>query len=228
MQMELARAEVELPTGLGSTGDMADRLVVEEYPIVAEEVDGPGRFEYLDRIDDGILDRRRAWRQIHARGWDGTGDPPPVVANGETVTLHVDWRHRQLTVSSGGKAVYATTAPWSWVDDPVKTFLSWREHWVLEANEQVIVDGQSLNQVLDYDSVFYWRLIQDRPFFFFCDGDTYGVSYDGQVLPYRYDDIVHYMCCEPAIFNAAGNETMVWFHALRDGMCYYVEMGVYE
>ena len=35
-------------------------------------------------------------------------------------------------------------------------------------------------------------------------------------------------CCEPAAFNVAGNETMVWFHALRDGVWYYVEMGVYR
>lgn len=35
-------------------------------------------------------------------------------------------------------------------------------------------------------------------------------------------------CCEPAAFNVAGSETMVWFHALRDGVWYYVEIGVYK
>jgi hypothetical protein len=150
------------------------------------------------------------------------------VANGETIALHVDSQHTLLTVSCGGKPIYAMTVPWPWVDDPVKAFVSWREHWVLEADKRVIVDGQNLNRALGYDAVFYWRLVRDRPFFFFHDGDTYGVSYDGQVLPHRYDDVVHYACCEPATFNAAGNETMVWFHALRDGMWYYVEMGVYE
>jgi hypothetical protein len=228
MHVELAPAEVVLPAGWESKGDMADRLVVEEYPIVAQEVDRPGRFEYLDRIGDDILDRRRAWRQVHRRDWDGISDPPPVVVNGETIALHVDSQHSLLTVSGGGKPIYAMTAPWPWVDAPVKTFLAWREHWVLEAYKRVIVDGQNLNRALGYDAIFYWRLVQDRPFFFFRDGDTYGASYDGQVLPYRYNHIVHYMCCEPATFNAAGNETMVWFHALRDGMWYYVEMGVYE
>ena len=67
MQAELARAEVTLPAGLESKGDKADRLVVEEYPIVAQEVDSPGRFEYLDRIGDDILDRRRTWRQARRR-----------------------------------------------------------------------------------------------------------------------------------------------------------------
>ena len=30
------------------------------------------------------------------------------------------------------------------------------------------------------------------------------------------------------MFNVGGNGTMVWFHALRDGMWYYVEAGVYD
>jgi len=47
-------------------------------------------------------------------------------------------------------------------------------------------------------------------------------------LPYQYDEVVHYDCCEAAAFNVAGNERMVWFHALRDGIWYYVEMGVYQ
>ncbi len=51
----------------------------------------------------------------------------------------------------------------------------------------------------------------------------------GQIVePYRYDDIVHYLCCEPGMFNAAGNDTMVWFYALRDGVWHYVEAGVYR
>mgnify|MGYP001143051209 FL=1 len=30
------------------------------------------------------------------------------------------------------------------------------------------------------------------------------------------------------MFNVSGNETMVWFYALRDGVWHYVEAGVYE
>ena len=57
---------------------------------------------------------------------------------------------------------------------------------------------------------------------------TIDVSSRGEALPYQYDEVVHYDCCEAAAFNVAGNERMVWFHALRDGIWYYVEMGVYQ
>src|SRR5512133_1863486 len=78
------------------------------------------------------------------------------------------------------------------------------------------------------DEVFGWRLIKGEPFYFFRRSDTTGVSYSGQILPHKYDDVIHYRCCEPAAFNVQGNEDMVWFHALRGGTYYYVEMGLYE
>jgi hypothetical protein len=33
-------------------------LTIEEYPIVAAEVDSPGHFEFLDRMPDAVLARR--------------------------------------------------------------------------------------------------------------------------------------------------------------------------
>jgi hypothetical protein len=30
------------------------------------------------------------------------------------------------------------------------------------------------------------------------------------------------------MFNVSGNQSMVWFYALRDGMWMYVEAGVYQ
>lgn len=228
MQMELARAEAALPAGWPGKGDMAGRLVAEEYPIVDQKTDGPYRMEYWARIGSDILERRRAMRVARSSNWDGLGDPPPILTNGKSIALHIDWQYALLTVSGDGKALYALTVPGFWVDVPLKAFLPWGEHWVVEAGERVIVDGTDINRALGYDTIFGWRLVQDRPFFFFRRGAAYGISYDGQELAYRYDDIVHYMCCEPAMFNTAGNETMVWFHALRDGTWYYVEMGVYE
>ena len=54
-----------------------------------------------------------------------------------------------------------------------------------------------------------------------------GISYDGEVLPVNYDEVIHYRCCEPAAFNVGGSEQMVWFYARRDGAWYYVELGKY-
>jgi hypothetical protein len=114
------------------------------------------------------------------------------------------------------------------VDNPIKGLWWWDGHWVLEVAGEVIVDGGSLNQELGYEEIFGWRLLGGEPFYFFKKGGEIGLSYAGEVLPVRYDEVVHYECCEPAAFNLQGNDSMVWFHALRDGTWYYVEAGAYR
>lgn len=153
----------------------------------------------------------------------------PIFVGNDLVMVKSDYPNesRQFTVWRGDEVVYTHTLTSRRSDYPVKKLRSWQGHWVLEIDEQVIVDGQSLNEELSYDAIFHWQLLKERLFYFFRKDDHVGVSYDGQVLPYRYDEVVHYQCCGPAMFNVRGNETMVWFHALRDGMWYYVEMGVY-
>ena len=91
-----------------------------------------------------------------------------------------------------------------------------------------MIDGRSLNHDRGYDEIFHWQLVKGQPFYLFKKSNRIGVSYAGQVLPYQYDEVIYYRCCEPAMFNVGGNETMVWFHARKGGMWYYVEMGVYR
>jgi Tol biopolymer transport system component len=213
------QADMDVSTAAG--------LTVEEYAAVSDAVDSPPRsgMDYQSRVTPEMLEKRRVWR----RG----AVPPPIdqiVVDSHLVTvINVDptpWN--QFVVQVDGTTVYTHTVTHARADYPVKGLWAWQGQWVVELDGQVIVDGRSLNQALGYDEIFGWRLTAGKPFFFFRQDDQIGVSYDGQVLPYHYDDVVHYMCCEPALWNVLGNETMVWFHALRDGMWYYVEMGVYE
>lgn len=110
---------------------------------------------------------------------------------------------------------------------PVKGLVGWDGHWALELEGEVIVDGESLNKQLGHDRIFAFHILHGQPFFLFADQGTVGVSYAGQVLPQQYNQVVHYQCCEASAFNVEATRDMVWFHGLRDGTWYYVEMGVY-
>jgi hypothetical protein len=151
----------------------------------------------------------------------------PVYAGDDLVEVEVDWNAGLFYVRRAGQVVYTVTPSGPFVEPPVKALWSWDGHWVLEVDGTVLVDGESLNAQLGYDEIFGWQLIAGCPFYFFKQNGQIGVSYGGQTLPYTYQDVAHYMCCEPSMFNLSGNGTMVWFHALRDGMWYYVEMGAY-
>jgi hypothetical protein len=87
---------------------------------------------------------------------------------------------------------------------------------------------RTMGQALGYESVFGFTLLNGQPFYFFQQDDAIDLSYAGQTLPYTYKTVIHNACCEAAMFNVGANDDMVWFHALRGGMWYYVEMGVYQ
>lgn len=197
------------PVSVNSAGD--------DFALLVEKLNGPTylvRRETIEQWDQG--------RHCYI---------PPVFVGDDLVAVEVGEQHERYVVRREGKTVYdftALVAPGPRADNPVRGLWSWAGHWVLEVEGQVIMDGRSLNQELGYDEIFGWRLLKGQPFYFFRKNNRIGVSYAGQELPCQYDEVIHYRCCEPAAFNVFGNEMMVWFHALRDGMWYYVEMGIYK
>jgi len=56
----------EATPGSPGSGVPAPDLSVEEYPIVAQEVDSPEHLEYLQRISAATLGKRQAWREPSA------------------------------------------------------------------------------------------------------------------------------------------------------------------
>ncbi len=127
----------------------------------------------------------------------------------------------------GGREVYSGTAPMM-VSHPVNGFVVWGDHWALELEDQVIVDGEDLGPKLGHDKVFGFQLLGGKPFYFYEADGAIHLSYDGETLPQTYDEVPHNQCCEPAMFNPRANEDMVAFHGLRAGTWYYVEAGVYD
>jgi len=106
-----------------------------------------------------------------------------------------------------------------------QSFCEWAGHWVLEAQEFVILDGRILNHEYGYDEMFDWRLVAGKPFFFFSQNGFVYLSYNDQTLPVTYDYILHDGCCEAgSARNPHGNDSLVWFYGARDSVWYYTEI----
>jgi putative hemolysin len=296
-------------------------LTVDEHAIVAAEVDGPGHFEYTDRLSEELLTRIEGLRahaaeqhltrantalepfgyQLEGRfdaAWNRTfydlfkeGNPEPLLAgispiwpvsvnasgtdfvlvaenapnvtplylqiqagsvepwNGEqsnwlppayvgdtlarvtftgfpTLTYQVELDDGQPTMDA--RAVYSGTAVAVGAYMPLQRFTTWDGHWVLEVDDHLIMDGQDLGADRGYDAAFGFSLIQGQPFYFFVQEERVRLSYSGRTLPQSYDQVFHNQCCEAAIHNIEALGDTVLFHALRDGVWYLVEAGVYE
>jgi hypothetical protein len=161
--------------------------------------------------------------------WDMSASlfTPPVLYGEELISISWEPESGQVEVLQGEQTVFSFVAAFL-VSSPVQGLWSWDGHWLLEVDGFLIQDGRILNQSLDYEDIFGWQLLDGKPFYYFRKGPRVGISYNELVLPAYYDEVVHNRCCEPGAFNAAGNESMVWFYALRDGTWYYVEIGKYE
>ncbi len=154
---------------------------------------------------------------------------PPVYLGDDLVAVENLDNYGQYAVRRGDEVLYTYTASGIIAGThPVKRLQVWEGHWVLETIEGVFMDGESLTEQLGVGEIFHYVIFQNRPLFFFEQGGQVHISYGGETLPYTYDEVVHYRCCEPAVFNIGSNEHMLWFYALKDGTWYYVEIGVYD
>ncbi len=127
-----------------------------------------------------------------------------------------------------GQVVYTVIPDGPFVEPPTKGLWSWDGHWVLELENDIIIDGQSLSAQAGYEAAFGWQLIGGQPFYFFQQGGQIAMSYACTTIePYRFSEVIHNQCCEGSMFNLSGNAFMVWFYAQKDGMWDYVEAGLY-
>jgi len=226
----------EVPDDLPLEASTLGNLALEEYTIIDASVDGPGYLEFRQRIPPAVLDKRRAWRE-RPPAWNYLD--PIQVAGKQIEVTEIDYgdgvpitggvmSSTAILVQSDGQEIYRYNMPMHAGASPLHYLGNWNDRWVVEVNSMLIVDGQIVNQDWGYDEIFDCQELNGQPFYFFVqDGQTH-LSYGGETLPVSYDYVYHGMCCEPAAFNAAGNEQMVWFYALQDGAWRYVELGIYD
>ncbi len=137
-------------------------------------------------------------------------------------------------VELGDQAVHDTAVVYTGTTDavgaymPLRSFITWDDHWVLEVDDHLIMDGQDIGQAMGYDAAFGFARIGGQSFYFFEKDGQVQISYGDQVLPNAYETVFHNQCCEASIHNVEAGPDAVWFHALREGTWYFVEASLDE
>ena len=147
------------------------------------------------------------------------------ILNGEEI-LYPLW-DQKVNIIANGKSIYSLAIVLG-AEFHVDLFTSWNGHWLLENHGMLIQDGVILNEALGYEEMFEWRLLNEKPFYFFRKGPKVGISWDGKILPLTFDDVFYHGCCGYSGYNLRGNKYSVGFFALREGMWRYVELGFTE
>jgi hypothetical protein len=100
---------------------------------------------------------------------------------------------------------------------PARGLWSWENHWILELPGLVLQDGAILNDRLGYPEMFTWRLLKDRPFYFYRKDGLVHAVYDDQVLPDPYDEVLS----DPQWTK----KILVQMHTYESGLVFFARRG---
>jgi hypothetical protein len=92
-----------------------------------------------------------------------------------TITYQVELGAQ--AVPSSTAVVYTGTAVGVGAYMPLRSFTTWDEHWVLEVDDHLIMDGQDIGQALGYDAAFGFARIGVQSFYIFEQDGLVRISY---------------------------------------------------
>ena len=116
-----------------------------------------------------------------------------------------------------------TVLPMNPASGPVRGVYVYEDHWYLEIADILIRDGVVLNEESTASEIFTFHFLNEKPFYFYRQEKDILISYNGETLPIRYQQVVHEpMCCSGGIVNMTLAQDALGFYALRDGGWYYV------
>lgn len=149
-------------------------------------------------------------------------DPPfdPILYKGELLWVRAA-ENAHVQVQKSNQEVVFSFATYFGTHLPVNVFQAWNDHWILEVGDFVIQDGEILNEKFGFEEVFNWRLIRDKPIYFFRKGRRMGLSYNGQFFSLNYEDVARGFCCGLTGNNPGVINNTVRFFGKRDGVWYY-------
>ncbi len=230
-QAERLRDNNQLPlwkSRIKQTSQIVGPYTLEDYAILDPGRYGPFSLEFKAIIPDDVFRKRADLREIEG---NGVGYPvPPVKIGDHTIEVNETWDSTHpknyAEISQDGKEIYRIL-----IRDPAGTsaihgLWAWNDHWVLEVDDHIIIDGQELNTQLGAQATFDWQIMNGFPFAFFIKQNLVFAWYDDKIYPLSYDQVIHNACCEPAMFNPGHNPKIVWFYAHKDNLWHYVEMSL--
>jgi len=214
-------------------------LTVEEYKLSKDSEGGLPEAARMVFDNRQIMEKRKQWRESSSVNRAGSTPEDGMmllhypIRVGDSVVyarLNSDF---EVEIVRDGQVAYVYRNPrtkqMAVFEAMVQGLTDWDGKWVLETfEEEVFVEGESLNDLLGYSDIFEFHLIAGKPFFFFRQDGKVRISYDGQVLPVEYDKVHHYGCCDSSAYNPRVGERIISFYALRGDQWYFVDMGNYN
>lgn len=106
------------------------------------------------------------------------------------------------------------------------------EHWGLNTEGDVVIDGELVGQTQGYREAFGLRVVNGKPVYFVAKEQEIIMVFAGQTVPLKYDQIIHtcYPVYQDVFFHLDIGvlPEILWFFAREGDLWYYVEMEFHE
>lgn len=218
-------------------------LTLDENPLQGPPDSDRGTFLPIGSTQEEVIEKHREERErtVYNNYYQEDGDFYPrtnSLGPGQELTAVLGTStteaFRQIaTLLRGDEEIFSVDAGLPSPALPLQGLWSYSDHWALEvlyADEEnwqgrIYLDGELLNESLNYQDAFGFQLLGGKPFYFYQREDGLGYSYDGKETNLPYDEILHYGCCSASSLNPIPAENMVAFYALTGEDWFYVELG---
>lgn len=202
-------------------------LRLREYPIVDAACHPYNHF-------DSFQARVKGLALELAQRWQSTAEPhaseaQPLQLGQASLAWEFDQEHlsppvgapSQVNILRDQQNIYTLAVPRM---DPSRgqALWAWNDHWLLEVEGVLVMDGEIQNPRLGYAEIFEWHLVNGQPFYFYRQADQFGMVYADQIFPQRYTELLHGpLCCDPAVYLPRSAPWGAQFYAQRDGVWWY-------
>jgi len=173
-----------------------------------------------------------------------------IVADVKITIDYINETSFKLVVTKSGNAVYETSianmlggfpgfvAVWTfenhWAIEIVTPYLD-KPAWLCDESVSgqidIIVDGESIKQSNRYDAVFGFQTLDNKPFYFYSDNCTYGISYDGvdiSLKEFGYEKITFRNAWPGLDDDPVAYQNAVAFWVIRGGKHYSALIGAFS
>lgn len=231
-------------TPLGASRSLAGGLVLEEHRLLSAPQTEPLTFVPEEGTQEDVLGAHASQRQrdLSSRVLSVDGNPALSAPwNGGSllaILLTAQGETPQQTVQllQEGEVIFSAPAGLPSPALPLQGLWTYDGHWALELllatpdvwEGQIFIDGDLLNDLDGYEEAFAFQLIGARPFFLYQREGRIGLSYDAQEVDLGFDQVTHYQCCSGTVLNPIHAQEMIAFFAQRNGLWYYVEIGLFD
>lgn len=158
-------------------------------------------------------------------GWEKLRSPLSndiEIDNVKTDTIDGFIQTKYFEITQNGKKLIDFSTKFVPTEEEIINQFSWGNNWVVEYADHIIVNGIDLNHKFGYSKSYGFSFYKGKPIYFYEKNGFLGINLDSIAILTNYKEALHYLCCEPSVFNPKINDCQICIYTKKDHFWYLI------